>query len=56
MGSWAGLWDLMASFEGLPPLGFLDCDGLYPEPGGYIWPGAGIYLHVESLGKQFHHV
>lgn len=43
-------------FEGFPLPGVLDCGGLDPEPGDYMWRGAGMYLHVGNLGMQLHHV
>lgn len=45
-----------AFFEGLPPPGVFDCGGLDPELSGYMWLGAGIYLHVGSLGMPLYHV
>lgn len=39
---WARLYDVMASFDGLPPPGVLDYDGLDPKPGGYMWSRADI--------------
>lgn len=36
IGHWAGLYDLTASFKGLPAPGVLEYDGLDPELGGYM--------------------